>query len=650
MKASEESPVGPSLKLPIRCGWHGSVYEFLNCDRATWMQSLENHVSSSLGDVTSNSNRVAWENCYLVLENQLRNLASSRPDVRDWGIAFEYELPRERGRRPDVVILAGQHLLVLEFKDFSDTFPAHVDQVAAYARDLASYQLASHDHDVIPILVNTQSGSSAVKMGAVWITGAAGLADCLMQSGASGEPWMTTTDWIQSPYAPLPSLVSAARMIFQSEPLPRIRQAESAGVNDAVQAVAAIVEEARSKSERHIVFVTGVPGAGKTLTGLQLVYTLTLENDGDLPAGVFLSGNGPLVAVLQYALKGPATIKRGMLDPSRVFVRDVLAFVRDHIEPESALPLEHVVVYDEAQRAWDAEMVGKKHRIQISEPEMFIRLGERMKGWSVMVGLIGSGQEIFKGEELGMEQWNQALEKLSTGWTVHCPSRDAQGKSLADLFPAASVKIDEKLSLDKSLRSHLALDLPNWVAKLLLGEIDAAAMLAPIVQSAGFKLYITHDINAAKNYVKSRYADDEDARYGLLASNKDRSLPKFGVRNDYPVQKNLKNHIGPYFVDPPDSHRSCRNLNDVATPFECQGLELDFPIVCWGDDLWWEGTKWVIRNPKKSLELDPYRLRVNGYRVLLTRGRDGMIIFVPPIEPLNRTYDVLLKAGCKELI
>ena len=248
-----------------------------------------------------------------------------------------------------------------------------------------------------------------------------------------------------------------------------------------------------------------------------------------------------------------------------------------------------------------------------------------------------------------MEQWNQALAKMPSPWIVHCPSLDAQKLPLADLFAfAGAVKVDEALSLDHSLRSHLALDLPSWVAALLTGDIAGAASLAPKIRSAGFNLYLTQDINLAKDYVKSRYASDEDARYGLLASNKDRSL-KFGVRNDYPIQKNLKNHIGPYFIDPPESRRSCRQLDDVATPFECQGLELDFPIVCWGDDLWWNGSKWTIRDPRRSQERDPYRLRLNAYRVLLTRGRDGMIIFVPPIPLLEKTNAVLLEAGCQIL-
>jgi hypothetical protein len=632
----------------MRLGWVGNVHEFLACDRDSWLRQLEDHHAVSSGDVASGSNRTAWLNCFRVLRDQLSSLVTLRSDVADWGMAFEYELPRERGRRPDVVMLGGNTVLVFEFKDFVDPIPAHIDQVAAYARDLASYQAASHNHDVVPVLVNTLSPSGAFHSGAVLVTGPAGLSECIRLSGASGKPWMSIDDWVESPYQALPSLVRAARMIFRHEPLPRIRQAASTGVNEAVAAVQSIVETARAKSERHLVFVTGVPGAGKTLTGLQLVYTLTLEDQPDHAPGVFLSGNGPLVSVLQYALKGPG--RTGKLDPSRVFVRDVLAFVREYIGPDSQLPPEHVWVYDEAQRAWDAEMVGEKHNYQMSEPEMFLKLGQRMPSWSVMVGLIGSGQEIFRGEEQGMEQWNRALEKLPRGWTVHCPRVDALGQPLAELFAAAaSVVIDDRLGLDRSLRSHLALDLPTWVAALLTGTISKARDVAPKVQEAGFALYVTQDLNAAKEYVQARYVGNEDARYGLLASNKDRSLAKFGVPNNYPVQKNLKNHIGPYFVDPPSARRSCCQLGDVATPFECQGLELDFSIVCWGDDLWWDGSQWATRDGRRSQERDPYRLRLNNYRVLLSRGRDGMIIFVPPIDRLEHTLALLLEAGCRRL-
>lgn len=259
----------------MRAGWVGSIREFLSTDRSAWLDSLESHLRSSLGDTASQATRAAWLNCHCVLQNQLHQLAADRPDVPEWGIAFEYELPRERGRRVDIAILAGECVLILEFKDFADTLQAHIDQVAAYARDLSSYQFATHGRSVIPVLVNTLSDAAFVEASHVWITGGRGLAACIEQTGVSGKPWTSITDWIKSPYAPLPSLVRAARMIFEHEPLPRIKQAESVGVTKAVEAIEAVIEEARTKSERHAVFVAGVPGAGKTLTGLQLVYTLS---------------------------------------------------------------------------------------------------------------------------------------------------------------------------------------------------------------------------------------------------------------------------------------------------------------------------------------------------------------------------------------
>jgi hypothetical protein len=192
--SKEGDAVSPAPAAEARCGWHGSIRRFLDTKRTDWLESLEKHHLFSLKEVASQANRTAWLNCHGVLQDQLARLVGRRCDANDWGIAFEYELPRERGRRPDIVVLAGQHVLVLEFKDFRDTLPAHVDQVAGYARDLASYQEASHEHDVIPILVNTLSTSGPVEWKSVWITGAAGLADCMERSGATGESWMPVED------------------------------------------------------------------------------------------------------------------------------------------------------------------------------------------------------------------------------------------------------------------------------------------------------------------------------------------------------------------------------------------------------------------------------------------------------------------------
>ena len=218
-----------------------------------------------------------------------------------------------------------------------------------------------------------------------------------------------------------------------------------------------VAERAQSAGESHLVLVTGVPGAGKTLVGLQFVYESHFGESSDKQRAVFLSGNGPLVKVLQHTLK------------SRVFVQDVLGFLKTYGGSRGALPREHVWVFDEAQRAFDAEMAMEKRGEPISEPEDFLRLGEKLDSWALMVGLIGEGQEINRGEEAGIAQWNDALATMDKPWHVHCPP------SLAPIFTnAAETTIEKRLSLDVTLRSHRAEEIHKWVALLLAGDLDGA--------------------------------------------------------------------------------------------------------------------------------------------------------------------------------
>jgi hypothetical protein len=376
--------------------------------------------------------------------------------------------------------------------------------------------------------------------------------------------------------------------------------------------------------------VTGVPGAGKTLVGLQFVYTARLdENDARRPA-VFLSGNGPLVQVLQHALG------------STVFVQDVHGFLKQYGGTAQRSPEEHIWVYDEAQRAWDAERVAQKRGHATSEPEDFLRLGEKLDSWAMLVGLIGDGQEIHLGEEAGLEQWNEAIASVSGEWHVHCPSR------IAHLFhAAASVSVNDKLDLTRSLRSHLAEDVQRWVEYVLKGDFERAADIAPLIEDQGFELYATRDLDTLKSYVRERYDGVEDKRYGLLASSKAKNLPNYGVHNEYHFTRRVR--VGPWYNDPPDSDFSCCRLHDVVTEFGAQGLELDFPLVCWGEDLRWNDNRWQSPPQPRSKARNPHQLRVNSYRVLLTRGRDGFGVFVPPEAALADTYRNLISAGMTSL-
>ena len=203
------------------------------------------------------------------------------------------------------------------------------------------------------------------------------------------------------------------------------------------------------------------------------------------------------------------------------------------------------------------------------------------------------------------------------------------------------------LDLTTSLRTHLAEDVQRWVARLLDGNIEGAGVLAADIQNQSFAMYLTRDLDAAKTYCRERYEGNQEKRYGLLASSKGSNLPKHDVYNDYQSTKRLK--VGPWYIDPPDSPNSCCALDAVATEFACQGLELDLPIVCWGSDLRVQEGAWWSKASPRSKARDPHRLRLNAYRVLLSRGRDGFVVFVPPDKILDETFAVLEEAGLSSL-
>jgi hypothetical protein len=517
----------PCANAFTACGWHGTVAEFLELDQAAFLASLSARHERVMGMRPDGLQIAAWRGEYEILSATLRDLVASAPRAREWAVIFEYELPRERGRRPDVVILTGSQVLVLEFKETDALQHAHVDQVAAYARDLRHYHAASHDKLVDPVLVLTRSpvqrqwpdgqhGTAGSRRavacrGTGWNSAAAeaartaGAAQDLsevvvvnpqglraviaeLERRAPDEP-IDAEAWLAADYSPLPSLVSAARRIFEHEPLPQIKKAQSAGIPDTIATLVAAANRARERQELHLALITGVPGSGKTLVGLQFVYENHFGDTGSRRTAVFLSGNGPLVDVLQYALR------------SRVFVQDVHGFLKQYGGDATRTPEEHIWVYDEAQRAWDAQRVREKRGHDRSEPEDFLSIGSRKDSWALMVGLIGEGQEIYLGEEAGLTQWNDAIARTSDSWTVHCP------RKIADIFESAErLEISESLDLDTSLRTHLAEDVQGWVEDLLEGRLDAAAAHAEAMEKQGFRLYLTRELERATGYVRERLA------------------------------------------------------------------------------------------------------------------------------------------------
>lgn len=605
--------------------WSGTTHQLLNSPKSLIEEALDSHLKGLLNKHAAGTQLNAWSEEIDVLTNSFRDLAVARPEVLKWGVVLEYELPLEGGRRPDVVMTIPNKILVFEFKQDINVNQAHIDQAFGYARDLAEYHSKSHNVEVIPFLIPTKTKDLDLIKEGVKIVSPNRLASALVDF--EGDSPIDINDWLEGEYAPLPTLIQAARMIFQNEKLPSIRRAESLGVGDAVTELQKIAEFSKKNKQRSLSFVSGVPGAGKTLVGLRFVY----ESASERANSVFLSGNGPLVKVLRDALKDKA------------FVKDLHSFIKTY-GATNKIPSQNIIVFDEAQRAWDAEHMGVKSNLPISEPELLISIGEKVEDWANLVGLIGHGQEINSGEEAGIEGWNKAVQSKSakSNWHIFTPAR------FKDAFPQSRVTVVDKLDLSKSLRSRRAEDLHNWVAKFLDGKFSEASILANQIILSGFKIHLTRNLEEARLFIKTLYSEEPEKRFGILASSKDTSLPKYGIMNGFQDTRKLKH--AKWYNSATGEDGSSNNLGDVATEFDCQGLEVDCALVAWGNDLLWNGRDWQMRKIRpKFKQHDPLGLRKNSYRVLLTRSRDQMVIFLPPEDTFDSTEIALLASGVRML-
>jgi len=610
-------------------GWAGSVKELLSTPYEVWLSSLSSHHVRLWNMNPSQSQIDAWKIEHKVVVDALRRCVSVDPeDIDNWSLVFEYELPLEGGRRPDVIVFTGMALTVLEFKSGAKLNQADVDQTIGYVRDLSDYHGGTHHLPAMGLLVLASASDTFAKIvDGIPVVGGSAIHSYLLSARRDGK--VDLEKWLNSSYEPLPSLIEAARQIFRNEELPHVYTAISAGIPETVELLGNLVDEAAESGGRILALVTGVPGAGKTLVGLRLVHERT-EKHG---RATFLSGNGPLVQVLQDALQ------------SRVFVRDLHAFIKTYalnLKPKT--PDEHVIVFDEAQRAWDSAYMNEKKGIERSEPDLLIEIGERIEDWAALVGLVGEGQEIHSGEESGISQWGVAAStpNAKKKWVVHCPPK------LVTTFTNLDVVPHEELDLNVTLRSRRAEDLHNWVQLLLEGSLVLAHKQSLKVHDQRYQIYLTRDLDGAKRYARLRYEDEFSRRYGLLASSHAKSLLKFGVDNTYQATSTM--NVAKWYNAPASDQKSSNSLNQPVTEFGCQGLELDLPIVCWGDDYLWTGSSWKLKPINRRYpQEDPLTLLRNTYRVLMTRGRDGLVIFLPDEERFNQTEVALLAAGVRLL-
>jgi hypothetical protein len=624
-----------------------------------------------LGQLTANcefalipTQRDAWLAQIEFLRSQLEGLSGS--------IFFEFNIPR-MGRRIDVVLVIGPVVFAIEFKVGEKTFDrSAIDQVWDYGLDLKNFHEASHDVSIVPILVATEATEcpplelhgDTDKLYRPIVVDAASFRSALelalrIVEGATLNPQI----WSRAPYHPTPTIVEAARALYAQHSVEAIARFDAGAQNLHVTSrrIEELVGEAQAKRRKRICFVTGVPGAGKTLVGLNLAT----RREVDQPThAVFLSGNGPLVAVLREALtrdevarrkKQGEKVRKGKVGESvKAFIQNVHHF-RDDALIESGPPIEHVVIFDEAQRAWNLKqtanfMLRKKRRpgFSDSEPEFLISYMDRHKDWAVIVCLVGGGQEINTGEA-GIDAWLDAVNRRFPDWEMFISSKltdseYAAGRALDIVRERARTQFDNSLHLAVSMRSFRAENVSAFV-KAVLDCDKEQAKRAFSELAARYPIAITRDLDAAKAWIRSRARGSE--RFGLVASSKAMRLKPHAI--------DIRVSVDPvhYFLNDRGDTRSSYYLEDAATEFQVQGLELDWVCVAWCGDFRFNGSGWDHHDFRGDrwcniANADNRVYLRNAYRVLLTRARQGMVVFVPPGDANDPTrspgfYDFTFK-------
>ena len=610
---------------------------FLNEELATILGRITpNHTQN----ITHQQTQV-WAAEIKVLKDQLGQLLEN-----DGYIFFEFMIPR-MGRRADVVITYGGIVFVIEFKFGAESYhAADVRQAHDYALDLKNFHTDSHDKIIIPILIATLA---PVNSSDIVLTEDRVANPVLMNAECIGEFIKTATrkyreiifnaqEWSNSAYRPTPTIVEAARALYANHDVSDILKTEAGEKNlgDTSVQILNLISEARRHNKKIICFVTGVPGAGKTLVGLDIANKHASHSDDEY--SVFLSGNGPLVKVLQEALAVDRYKQGGLRkDEARrqtsQFIQNIHRFRDDALETANP-PAERVAIFDEAQRAWDRDqtskfMQRKRGRLDFdeSEPEFLMSIMDRHIDWAVIVALIGGGQEINVGEA-GMPGWFSALENKYLHWDAYFSKNLFNGDYVANGISSEKLggyKVIDSLHLSTSMRSFRAEKLSDFVHYLVAGNSRKAAEIHKGIE-ADYPIFICRDLIRAKRWLNKQVRGTESA--GLLASSNGIRLKADGIY--------VKNVIEPeqWFLNPPDDIRSSNFLEDVATEFDIQGLELDWTLVAWDADFrfgdeefecWrFRGTRWEHRNSVVSQQY-----LQNAYRVLLTRARQGMIIYLP---------------------
>lgn len=667
-----------------RCLYDAEFYEFLQKEPLAVLGTMHNNYHGESLTTTDE----AWMNEIVLMKHVLEPWAQENGRV-----IFEYDIPR-LGKRIDVVLLLRGIIFCLEFKvGKREEFQAGIEQVMDYALDLKNFHLFSHDKKIVPILVPTKySNYTTLFQPSVYnddiynpmITGSEHLQDLItkvLEHAGSSEDVSSMDNWIISPYSPTPTIVEAARTLYENHSVEDItrHEADKVSTDTTIRFILDVIKRSKEQKQKSICFVTGVPGAGKTLVGLDVAIKQTYK-EGELDkenGAVYLSGNGPLVAVLTEALardnqkkcsergarKNMSDSRREVSEFIQIIHRyrdNMLAKIKNPVEngiveidPLKAIKqdqtgygeVEHVAIFDEAQRSWTHKRIaeylkrggtyGNKLKVPnfpMSEAEFLIWSLDQREDWAVIICLVGGGQEINTGEA-GISEWIKALNSHFKHWDVYISSKltepeYAEGRVNEMLKENTRVAFSDSLHLAVSLRSFRAETLSAFVHSLLSFAQDARSLYQDVNQK-GYPVVLTRDMDTARAWLRKMARGTQQT--GVLVT---KVAARFKPLAVHILGQGEENAVH-WFLEDKTDIRSSNYLEDAATETQVQGLELDYACVLWDADMRYENGKWAFYkfngknkwNSENNEENRRYML--NAYRVLLTRARQGIIICVP---------------------
>jgi hypothetical protein len=636
-----------------------------------FLAETENYILGDLVRWFGNQNltsqaRNAWK-------GQIQILKEALWPTNEGYLYFEFAIPR-MGKRADNILIVRDAVCVIEFKMGAGVYQPYVEQVLDYSLDLKNFHKGSHDAKIFPLLVCTEApaveneiASYPDKVYHPLFANSSSLAEVIaLVVNQSGAGRIEQSEWENSAYQPTPTIIEAAQALYSKHTVADITRHESGAKNlvETTDCIEIAIETATATDSKCICFVTGVPGAGKTLAGLNIA-TKFLKSGED--RSVFLSGNGPLVDVLREALARnkvrlalesgtPITLSDARRD-TRAFIQNIHHW-RDYYVAHPDEAPDRTVVFDEAQRAWTEDMLSDfmrrkrgQENFDMSEPHFLIDVMNRNEGNATIVCLVGGGQEIGRGEA-GLAEWVRALRDYYPDWQIYVSDQIAfddayinEGEVRQWLVGNATIEVDLHLSVP--VRSFRSENLANFVEALLKLDQERARELLVELYEDGYPVRLTRDLINAKSWLRENSRGTE--RCGLVASAGAHRLRPLGIS----VRQDIDAPI--WFLNAKDDVRSSSFLEEVATEFSIQGLELDWTCLCWDGDLYVNNGKWVRRKFKGTRWQNindefASRYLMNAYRVLLTRARQGMVILVPHGDKTDLTRQPSFYDGTFEFL